>query len=116
MQSSTNHWTKPERPVQIYSYWGSPADNVGEDGDFVFEEMSGSLIGPKENGKWPEDLIPIEGPVLGKHGCFPRWRSRKEQTCKQESSFVSWLRSLLRFFSTGGGLKRDYRLRGGVWH
>jgi hypothetical protein len=105
MQSSTNQWTKPERPVQIYSYWGSPADNVGEDGDFVFEEMSSSLIGPKENGKWPEDLRRIEGPVLGKHGCFPRWRSRKERTGKRERRILGRLRRLLRFFLIGDDLR-----------
>src|ERR1700722_5059686 len=53
--------SKPERPIRVYSYWGSPSENVGEDGDFVLEEITGSLIGPKANGKWPEDLMRIEG-------------------------------------------------------
>jgi hypothetical protein len=58
--------TKPERPVRFYSHWGSPLDTVGEDGDYILEELTGSLIGPKKNGKWPEDFVRIEGPVVGK--------------------------------------------------
>jgi hypothetical protein len=93
--------TKPERTVRIYSYWGSPLDSVGEDGDYVFEEMSGSLIGPKRNGTWPEDLIRIEGPVVGKRGCFPRWRSPEKQNGTMRGFCARWFKNILRFLLTG---------------
>jgi hypothetical protein len=84
--------TKPERPIQVYSYWGNPSENVGEDGDFVLEEITGYLIGPKANGRWPEDFKRIEGPVIGRRGCFPRWRSPHKQA------------------STGGFLKARFKI------
>jgi len=92
--------TKPERPVRIYSYWGSPLDSVGEDGDYVLEEISGSLIGPKTNGRWPEDFVPIEGPVVGKRGCFPRWKSPQKRNAIMWLC-SKWFRSALRFLLTG---------------
>ena len=88
--------TKPERPIRIYSYWGSPLDNVGEDGDYVFEEISGSLIGPKENGKWPETFIKIEGPVVSKRGFFPRWRNPAKPIARRRCFILIWLKSILR--------------------
>ncbi len=90
--------TKPERPVRIYSYWGSPLDSVGEDGDYVLEEISGSLIGPKANGKWPEEFVRIEGPVVGKRGCFPRWTSPETQD--RTTAWTKWFKNILRFLLT----------------
>jgi hypothetical protein len=89
-------FTKPERPVRIYSHWGSPLDSVGEDGDYVFEEMSESLIGPKKHGKWPEDFIRIEGPVVGKRGCFPRWRGSEKPIGTMRGLWIR-CRDILRF-------------------
>jgi hypothetical protein len=89
--------TKPERPIQIYSYWGSPLNNVGEDGDYVLEEISGSLIGPKKNGKWPEDFVRIEGPVVGRRGCFPRWRGAEKRNGRTGGHWARWFKILLRF-------------------
>jgi hypothetical protein len=97
--------TKPERPVRIYSYWGSPLDNVGEDGDFVLEEISGSLIGPKENGKWPEDFVRIEGPVVGKRGCFPRWRSAERRKSTRKGLVIKSLKMIVWFLLTGGRVR-----------
>jgi len=97
-------YTKPERPVRVYSYWGSPSDYVGEDGDFVFEEITGSLIGPKANGKWPEDFIRIEGPVIGKRGCFPRWRSPDKQVGASDRFLTGWFKIVIRLL-TGGRVK-----------
>jgi hypothetical protein len=93
--------TIPERPVRIYSYWGSPIASVGEDGDFVFEEISGTLIGPKMKGEWPEDLIRIEGPVVGKRGCFPRWRGSEKQNRTMTERWVKWLKNALLFLLAG---------------
>jgi hypothetical protein len=97
--------TKPERPVRVYSCWGSPSDYVGEDGDFVLEEITGSLIGPKANGEWPEDFIRIEGPVIGKVGCFRRWKSPDKQVHASERSLTGWVKIVIRFVLTGGRVK-----------
>jgi hypothetical protein len=97
--------TKPECPIHVYSYWGSPLDSVGEDGDFVLEEISGSLIGPKANGKWPEDLIRIEGPVVGKRGCFPRWRTPEKHLSTLEKLWAAFSNTLRRFLWLGGRVK-----------
>jgi hypothetical protein len=97
--------TKPERPVRVYSCWGGPSDYVGEDGDFVLEEITGSLIGPKANGKWPEDFIRIEGPVIGKRGCFPRWRRPNGRVGESERLLTGWFKIVIRFLLTGGRVK-----------
>jgi hypothetical protein len=97
--------TKPERSVRVYSYWGSPSDYVGEDGDFVFEEITGSLIGPKANGTWPQDFIRIEGPVIGKPGCFPRWRRSDDRLGANEWFLTGWFKTVTRFLMSGGRVK-----------
>lgn len=99
--------TKPERQVRVYSYWGNPSENVGEDGDFVIEEITGSLIGPKANGRWPEDLIRIEGPVIGKRGCFPRWRTPDKRVGTSEWLLTGWLKMVFRFLLTGSRVKSN---------
>jgi len=97
--------TKPERPVGIYSYVGSPSDNVARDGDFLFEEITGSLIGPKANGKWPEDFKRIEDRVVGKHRCYPRWRSLNERVGAREGFLSGWFKRVIRFLRIGGCVK-----------
>ena len=95
--------TRPERPIRVYSYWGSPADNVGEDGDYVLEEITGSLIGPKVDGKWPEDLVKIEGPVVSKFGYFPRWWRHEKPSAASGKGlwWTAWFKMILRFLLTG---------------
>ena len=96
--------TKPERPIRVYSHWGDPSDNVGEDGDFVLEEITGSLIGPKANGRWPEDLIRIEDPVIGKPGCFPRWGT-PDKRVGTGGCLEAWFKIAIRFLLTGCRVK-----------
>ena len=90
--------THPERPVQVYSYWGNPSPSIGHDGDFVLEEITGTLIGPKENGQWPDEMVRIEGAALGRCGHFPRWKRAAETIASREGRWthrVHLLRSLV---------------------
>lgn len=56
--------TKPEAAVKVLVYVGTPSNRIGSDGDFYLEEETNLLYGPKANGLWPEDGVPVSGPVM----------------------------------------------------
>jgi hypothetical protein len=58
------HYTDPEPAVNVFVYIGTPSDNIGNNGDFYLEEETNLLYGPKANGAWPEDGVPVSGPVM----------------------------------------------------
>jgi hypothetical protein len=92
------NWTTPQRPVRVYSKWGNPSATLGEDGDFALEEITGSLIGPKVDGCWRDELTKVEGPVLGKLGSFPRWSRTPPKTDRPKRIHLqSYFHALLRF-------------------
>jgi len=97
--------TKRENPVRVYSYSGYPSGNVGEDGDFVLEDLSGLLIGPKANGKWPEEVVKVEGQVVGRHGWYPRWRNPVKPADASEGFLTRGFTFVIRFLLIGGWVK-----------
>lgn len=94
--------TRVDKPVTVYSYVGTLADDLGKDGDFYVEEMTNVLYGPKADGVWPEVGISAAGLCKRSWIGVSRARMSKAQQESQRGGPIVWLQRFLRSIRLSG--------------